>query len=88
MYDLHPATRTLANLVVAVDDSQLDRPTPCPDYAVGDLLDHIGGLALAFAAAARKEDGTNASPPRPPGRRGSALPGAGRASSPPCRFLP
>ena len=65
MYDLHPATRTLANLVVAVDDSQLDRPTPCPDYAVGDLLDHIGGLALAFAAAARKEDGTNASPPRP-----------------------
>jgi uncharacterized protein (TIGR03086 family) len=65
MYDLRPATRTLAGLVAAVDDSQLDRPTPCPDYAVGDLLDHIGGLALAFAAAARKEDGTNAAPPRP-----------------------
>jgi uncharacterized protein (TIGR03086 family) len=33
----------------------LDAPTPCPKYAVGDLLDHIGGLAMGFAAAARKD---------------------------------
>jgi len=68
MYDLRPATRTLASLVATVDDAQLDAPTPCPDYKVGDLLDHVGGLALAFAAAARKEDGPNASAP-PPGSR-------------------
>src|SRR5436190_6696744 len=68
MHDLHPATRTLATLVAEVDDSQLGQPTPCPEYTVGDLLDHIGGLALAFAAAARKEEGPNASPP-PPGDR-------------------
>jgi uncharacterized protein (TIGR03086 family) len=68
MHDLHPATRTLATLVAGVDDAQLGAPTPCPDYTVGDLLDHIGGLALAFAAAARKEDGPNAAPP-PPGDR-------------------
>jgi uncharacterized protein (TIGR03086 family) len=68
MHDLHPATRTLAELVASVDDAQLAAPTPCPDYTLGDLLDHIGGLALAFASAARKEDGVNASP-SPPGDR-------------------
>ncbi|HZP27670.1 MAG TPA: TIGR03086 family metal-binding protein [Acidimicrobiia bacterium] len=68
MHDLRPAVRTLADLVAEVDDAQLGAPTPCPDYTVGDLLDHIGGLAVAFAAAARKEDGPNASVP-PPGDR-------------------
>ena len=63
MHDLQPTTRRLATLVERVDDSQLDAPTPCPDYTVGDLLDHIGRLAAAFTSAARKEDGTNASPP-------------------------
>jgi len=68
MYDLNPATRALAGLVAAVDDAQLGAPTPCPDYTVGDLLDHIGGLALAFASAARKENGLNASQPPPAAR--------------------
>jgi uncharacterized protein (TIGR03086 family) len=68
MHDLQPTTRRLATLVERVDDSQLGAPTPCPDYTVGDLLDHIGRLAGAFTSAARKEDGTNASPP-PPGDR-------------------
>ena len=52
--DLQPAARRLADLVAAVPDHALDRPTPCERYTVGDLLDHIGGLAIAFAAAARK----------------------------------
>nr|WP_278258382.1 hypothetical protein [Nocardioides convexus] len=30
-------------------------PTPCPEYAVGDLVDHIGGLAVAFTGAARRQ---------------------------------
>ena len=63
MHDLQPTTRRLATLVERVDDSQLGAPTPCPDYTVGDLLDHIGRLAVAFTSAARKEHGTNASPP-------------------------
>ena len=52
--DLEPAARRLADLVAAVPDDALHWPTPCERYTVGDLLDHIGGLALAFAAAARK----------------------------------
>jgi uncharacterized protein (TIGR03086 family) len=63
MHDLHRTTRRLATLVERVDDSQLGARTPCPDYSVGDLLDHIGRLAVAFTSAARKEDGTNAAPP-------------------------
>jgi uncharacterized protein (TIGR03086 family) len=68
MHDLLPTTRRLGALVAAVDDGPLGAPTPCPEYTVGDLLDHIAGLAIAFAEAARKEQGTNASPP-PAGTR-------------------
>jgi uncharacterized protein (TIGR03086 family) len=53
--DLAPAADRLAGLVQGVDDDQLGGPTPCPDYTLGDLLDHVGGFAMAFAAAARKE---------------------------------
>ena len=67
MIDLGPAADRLAAVVREVRDEQLSAPTPCPDYALGDLLDHVGGLALAFAAAAEKStDGVNASAP-PPG---------------------
>lgn len=53
--DLTPAARRMAGLVVAVPDDALTAPTPCADYTVGDLLDHIGGFALAFRAAAVKQ---------------------------------
>ena len=53
--DLGPAARRLADLVANVKDDALDRPTPCPAYKLGDLLEHAGGMALAFAAAGRKE---------------------------------
>jgi uncharacterized protein (TIGR03086 family) len=62
--DFGPTTRALAALVRGVGDHQLGDPTPCPEYSVGDLCDHVGGLALAFTLAARKEE----------------IPGGGRAS--------
>jgi uncharacterized protein (TIGR03086 family) len=52
--DIRPAARQLGTLVAGVPDDALDNPTPCPDYRLGDLLDHIGGLAVAFTAAATK----------------------------------
>lgn len=55
--DLEPATRRLADLVTGVPDELLDRPTPCPAYTLGDLLDHVGGLSIAFTAAATKATG-------------------------------
>jgi uncharacterized protein (TIGR03086 family) len=63
--DLGPATRTVAALTARVRDDQLTDPTPCPAYTVGDLLDHIGGLALAFTRAARKT-GLGEAPGGPP----------------------
>jgi uncharacterized protein (TIGR03086 family) len=53
--DLGPAARRLAGLVANTKDNALDRATPCPAYALGDLIEHVGGLALAFTAAGRKE---------------------------------
>ncbi len=53
--ELEPAACRMADLVAAVPDDALDRPTPCEQYSVGDLLDHVGGAALAFAAAAIKK---------------------------------
>jgi uncharacterized protein (TIGR03086 family) len=55
--DLGPAAQQLASLVARVPDADLGHPTPCPAYTLGDLIDHIGGLALAFTAAARKDTG-------------------------------
>ena len=68
MHDLHIAARQLAIIVERVADSQLDAPTPCPEYTVADLLDHIVLLTAAFAEAGRKERASNAQPP-PKGSR-------------------
>jgi uncharacterized protein (TIGR03086 family) len=52
--DFGPATRTLTHLVGAVQDDQLDGPTPCRDWTLADLVRHIGGLTLEFTASAQK----------------------------------
>ncbi len=65
-FDHTPAARRLADLVADVPDDALGDPTPCEDYTIGDLLEHIGGLALAFTEAAEKSGDPNAEPP-PPG---------------------
>ena len=62
--DLGPQTRVIARLVEGVTDDQLADGTPCPDYAVRNLLGHLLGLAVAFRDAGRKELGptTDTSP--------------------------
>jgi uncharacterized protein (TIGR03086 family) len=65
MFDLGPAARELTRVVQGVRDEQLDAVTPCPDYTLGDLLEHVHGLALAFRMAAEKQipDGGSQNPP-------------------------
>ena len=53
--DFAPATTAVARVVRQVRDEQLGNPTPCPDFTVADLLDHLHGLCLAFTSAARKD---------------------------------
>jgi uncharacterized protein (TIGR03086 family) len=71
--DLEPAARRLSDLLEHIDDDQLDAATPCGGRSVADVLDHVGGLAQAFAAAATKDLGPMTStPPAPDGARLSA----------------
>ena len=67
--DLGPQAAVVARLAEAVTDEQLADPTPCPEYAVRNVLGHLFHLAGAFRDAARKDLGvtTDTSP-------GSALP--------------
>lgn len=55
--DLGPAAMAVAALVDRVTPDQLDDPTPCPDYAVRNVLGHLSGLSLAFRDAALKHVG-------------------------------
>lgn len=55
--DLEPAARRMADLIRGVPDDRLDGPTPCPAYTLGDLVDHVAGLTLAFTGAAKKDTG-------------------------------
>jgi uncharacterized protein (TIGR03086 family) len=57
LIDLEPAARRLGDLIGGVPEELLDAPTPCPAYTVGDLVDHVGGAALAFTGAAVKDTG-------------------------------
>ncbi len=67
--ELTAAARRLSELVRHIDDDQLGAPTPS-GIAVAGMLDHVGGLAVAFAAAAAKDLGSvTATPPAPDGDR-------------------
>jgi uncharacterized protein (TIGR03086 family) len=52
--DLTQSARVLGDLVAGVADDQLTAATPCPMYTLGDLVEHIGVLAVAFTKAADK----------------------------------
>ena len=59
MHDLTPAAKAVAALVDGVSDEALTGRTPCAKYSVGDLLDHLMGLTVAFTVAATKTTGTS-----------------------------
>ncbi|MFE9648605.1 TIGR03086 family metal-binding protein [Streptomyces sp. NPDC006365] len=55
--DLGPQALIVARLAEAVREEQLGAPTPCPEYAVRNLLGHLVGLTRAFRDAGRKDLG-------------------------------
>ena len=56
--DLSPAAREVARVAGNVADDQLGAPTPCTEYSVSDLLNHLIGLSVAFRDAAHKTGGS------------------------------
>ncbi|MCV7417694.1 TIGR03086 family metal-binding protein [Mycolicibacterium litorale] len=67
MNDLSPACRRTADAVMNVPDELLDRATPCDGMRLSELLAHVGDLARAFTAAARKDFGEWTDTPPQPG---------------------
>src|SRR4051812_11303864 len=66
--DFTPAARRLVDLLAGVTDAQLTDRTPCDEFTVADLINHIDGFATGFTAAARKDIGpaTSAAPAASP----------------------
>ncbi|SNY31065.1 TIGR03086 family metal-binding protein [Paractinoplanes atraurantiacus] len=66
--DFDPPVRVLRALLLGIDNHELLGPTPCPDWSVAALLDHLMGLSFAFTQTARKRadaPGTSEPPPEP-----------------------
>ncbi|MGW7364670.1 TIGR03086 family metal-binding protein [Streptomyces sp. NPDC054841] len=55
--DLGPVAASVDRIARGIDDARLGDPTPCPKYAVRELLAHVVGLSVAFRDAARKDFG-------------------------------
>jgi uncharacterized protein (TIGR03086 family) len=55
MVELGPAAKQMADLIEGVPDELLGAPTPCLDYTLGDLVDHVRRFTIAFTAAAKKD---------------------------------
>ncbi|MDD7942579.1 TIGR03086 family metal-binding protein [Actinomycetospora lutea] len=57
MLDLGPAAREVARVAGEVVDDDLDRPTPCGQWTVRDLLGHLLAFTAHFVRVARHEEG-------------------------------
>jgi uncharacterized protein (TIGR03086 family) len=57
MIDFTSACQRTAQVLANVNDDQLTAPTPCENLRLDELVAHVGVLALAFTAAARKDFG-------------------------------
>jgi uncharacterized protein (TIGR03086 family) len=54
--DLKPACEAMIDVLSGVTADQLPRSSPCTDYTVGDLIDHVDYVARLFTALAHKDD--------------------------------
>jgi uncharacterized protein (TIGR03086 family) len=59
------AARRMAELVAGVPEPCLGDATPCAEYTVADLLDHIVGVTRGLTLAARKQLDPDSPPPAP-----------------------
>ena len=73
----------LGEVVGGIDPDQLEAPTPCADFTVRGVLEHMIGGATAFAAAFRGEDAPEAALDDPLERFGPALADLAEAVSAP-----
>lgn len=53
MIDLNPACEAMTVVLAGVSDDRLTSPSPCTEYTVGDLIDHVDLVAQGATALAR-----------------------------------
>ncbi len=74
------ALAQVADQLSQVNDEQLDRPTPCHEWTVGALVDHVVNAPAVFATLMRGEDPDwGAEPPHVGADRARAFGTAGEA---------
>jgi len=54
MLDLKPAAQGLIDLLGMIDPTEFDHPTPCTEYTVADLLEHLDEMARGSTALASR----------------------------------
>ncbi len=62
MIDLNPACEAMIAVLAGVADDRLNSPSPCTEYTVGDLIDHVdlvaqGTTTLALGSSAFPDRG-------------------------------
>ena len=57
MIDMTPACARTTQMLTSIPDDRLAESTPCEKLSLAELVAHVGGLGVAFAAAARKDFG-------------------------------
>ncbi|MCR3750503.1 TIGR03086 family metal-binding protein [Lentzea californiensis] len=57
MIDLKPACHRMAEVLHRVTDDQLTSSSPCAEYTVADLIDHVDLVSRGSAALARRDSG-------------------------------
>lgn len=62
MIDLNPACRAMAHLITGIADYQRAAKTPCAEWSVADVVEHVDQTAQAFACVARKTETVAAAP--------------------------
>ncbi len=50
MIDLNPACQRVIDVLAGVTDVQLTRSSPCTEYTLGDLIDHVDQVSRLFTA--------------------------------------
>ena len=58
MIDLKPACERMNEVLAGVADDQLSNPSPCVEYTVGDLIDHVDQVCRGSAAVAAPRTST------------------------------
>lgn len=55
MIDLKPACQRMIDLLATIRTDQFDSSSPCTEYRVGDLIDHVDQVARLFTAIAHHD---------------------------------